>query len=111
MKGVSFDSYAPGAMVFPNNMGKMRTYGGFRTTFRRFVDKHRLPPEYTIHGLRHTCATMLLENKVELKVVQELLGHADSRITADIYQHVFKEVFEGAANSLEGNYARLTTVA
>jgi integrase len=40
------------------------------------------------HDLRHTCATLLLEEGVELVTIKELLGHAQLHVTADIYAHV-----------------------
>jgi integrase len=40
------------------------------------------------HDLRHTCATLLLEEGVELVTIKELLGHAQIQVTADIYAHV-----------------------
>ncbi|MCX0247859.1 tyrosine-type recombinase/integrase [Streptomyces drozdowiczii] len=40
------------------------------------------------HDLRHTTATLLLEEGVELVVIKELLGHAHIGVTATIYAHV-----------------------
>jgi integrase len=40
------------------------------------------------HDLRHTCATLLLEQGVELVTVKDLLGHAQLHVTANIYAHV-----------------------
>lgn len=42
----------------------------------------------TPHGLRHTAATLMLERGVALKIVAEILGHASTVTTADLYQHV-----------------------
>lgn len=85
------------AVVFPNDMGKMRTYDGFRTTYRRFMTQHNLG-DYTIHSYRHTFATMLLENGVNPRVVQKLLGHRDIETTLGTYSHVLPEVYDGVAN-------------
>jgi integrase len=43
------------------------------------------------HNLRHTYATKLFEADVPLKTVQELLGHSDITMTANIYTHVMPE--------------------
>lgn len=40
------------------------------------------------HDLRHTTATLLLEQGVELVVTKELLGHAHNGVTATVYAHV-----------------------
>lgn len=42
----------------------------------------------TIHGLRHTHATLLLEAGVSPKIISERLGHASIQITLDLYSHV-----------------------
>jgi integrase len=45
-------------------------------------------PAITLHGLRHTHATVLLEAGENPKVVQERLGHTTFTTTMDIYSHV-----------------------
>lgn len=55
--------------------------------FTRAVGKTGLPP-LTLHGLRHTHATLLLQASVPLKVVSERLGHSTPAFTMATYQHV-----------------------
>ena len=45
----------------------------------------------SLHTLRHTFATNLFKNGVDIKVISELLGHSDISITYNIYTHVIKE--------------------
>ncbi|WP_412766095.1 tyrosine-type recombinase/integrase [Shouchella miscanthi] len=42
----------------------------------------------TVHGLRHTHASLLFKAGTVIKYVQERLGHADIKMTLDIYTHV-----------------------
>ena len=44
-----------------------------------------------VHALRHTFASMLFKNGCDVKVVSELLGHSDTKITENIYIHVIQE--------------------
>ena len=57
---------------------------------RRLCKKASLPL-LTFHGLRHTFASLLLEDKVSPKQVQYLLGHANVSTTLDLYWHIGKE--------------------
>lgn len=56
----------------------------------------------TLHKLRHSYASMLLENGEDLKVIQENLGHSSIDVTADIYAHVVDKLKEKAAMKIEG---------
>jgi integrase len=49
------------------------------------------------HDLRHTCASLLLAQGVQMKVIQEILGHADIRVTMNLYGHLFPESKRAAA--------------
>ena len=55
--------------------------------FDRAVAKSGLP-KLSLHGLRHTHATLLLKAGVPLKVVSERLGHSTPAFTMATYQHV-----------------------
>ena len=55
----------------------------------------------SIHSLRHTFATRLFRNGVEVKVISELLGHSDINITYDIYTHVIAEQKRKAVDILD----------
>jgi integrase len=55
----------------------------------------------TVHGLRHTFATRLLEQGENLKTVQELLRHADIKTTGNIYSHVSPKIKKKAAHKMD----------
>ena len=62
------------------------------TAVHRLVKKHMLaagldPEQYSAHKLRHTAATLMLSNGVDVKTVQEVLGHEHLN-TTEIYTHI-----------------------
>lgn len=58
-------------------------------------------PEVTMHGLRHTHATLLMKAGVHAKVIQERLGHADSKTTMEVYAHVLHTTQTETADTFE----------
>lgn len=72
----------------------MRTYSGFRASYRHFLERNGFEAEgLNLHRFRHTYASMLLEQEVNPKIVQKLLGHRDVSTTLGVYTHVVPEVF------------------
>ena len=57
-------------------------------------------PRLSVHGLRHTWATLALQAGVHPKIVQELLGHSTIAITLDIYSQVNPVMDAEAANTV-----------
>ena len=57
------------------------------------------------HDLRHTAATLLLSRGVNVKVVSEMLGHADISITLRIYAHVIPNVQQVAADVMDSMFS------
>ena len=53
------------------------------------------------HAARHTAATLLLAQGVDVKVVADILGHSTTQITRDVYQHVIGELHESAAAAMD----------
>ena len=58
-----------------------------------------LIPRFTAHQLRHTFCTRFCENETNIKVIQEIMGHADISTTMDIYNEAtMAKKFESFAN-------------
>jgi integrase len=58
-----------------------------------------LPP-IRFHDLRHTAASLAYRATRDLKLVSELLGHSTTKITADIYTHIYTDVDRAAAEAV-----------
>jgi integrase len=82
--------------VFTNEIGEPLRPDWLADEFERCQRGLGLPP-ISIHGLRHTSATIALAKKVPVHVVSERLGHATVSITLDIYAHVIPSQGSDAA--------------
>ena len=60
-------------------------------------------PDARLHDARHTAATLLLEQGVSPKVVQEILGHSSISLTLGTYAHVTRKLAAEAARAMEGS--------
>ena len=75
------------AYLFESNRGGKLTTATAQKVFYQCVKRAGIKKDATFHSLRHSFATHLLENGVDVRYVQELLGHQNIR-TTQIYTHV-----------------------
>jgi len=94
------DRWVENDLIFPSTIG---TPLGPRNLFRHFkavLLKAGLP-EIRFHDLRHTAATLMLQQGVHPKVVQERLGHSSISLTLDTYSHVIPSMQQEAADKMD----------
>jgi integrase len=73
--------------VFCNRDGSILSPRNFDKQFHVILKDCKIP-DINFHALRHTFATVALENGIGLKETSDILGHSSITITADIYSHV-----------------------
>lgn len=95
-KGYNLGPITDTSPVFINKTGYRLQTKMIRNVINDIVEKIELPKKVTPHMFRHSFATHLIENGADLRVVQELLGHASISNT-QIYTHIsmqhMKEVY------------------
>lgn len=92
--------------IFVNRDGHVQNQGNLNKAIKRAIrdcndeilekvgieSNPTLLPNFSCHNLRHTFATRLCEAGINLKVIQDVLGHADVKTTMNIYIDVTKEM-------------------
>ena len=69
--------------------------------FNRDQPDEDMPP-ITLHGLRHTWATIALSAGIDIKIVSERLNHSSTHVTREIYTHVTPPMQSDAAERVAG---------
>ena len=86
-----------GAQMYPST-----PYNVFKDVLHRYNHTHSEPlPDIPLHGLRHTSATLLISQNVDVRTVSNRLGHAQTSTTMNIYSHSLQSKDEAAAGALE----------
>ena len=108
---VTVDGYTD--FIFINRFGSVQHQGTLNKALRRIIrdcnedqlargmKEPVLLPKFSCHSLRHTFTTRLVEEGVNIKVVQDVLGHKDVATTLNIYTDVTKELKKKEFDSLQ----------
>lgn len=99
---VEIDGYTD--FIFINRFGNVQNQGTLNKAIKRIIRDYNdtvllkeesepiLLPPFSCHSLRHTFSTRLCENGVNIKVIQDVLGHSDFSTTMDVYTDATKEL-------------------
>lgn len=94
---------ADGGQMYPST-----PYSIFKDVIHRYNQQaaEKLP-DIPLHGLRHTSATLLISQNIDVRTVSGRLGHAQTSTTMNIYSHQLKKKDEQAADTLENLFAHI----
>ena len=93
--------YKPQIWLFPGQNSKEHiTERTVQRIFENACSAARITKKATVHTLRHSFATHLLEGGIDLRYIQELLGHSSSK-TTEIYTHVTQKSISNIQSPLD----------
>jgi len=87
-------------LIFSTPIGTPLDNSNVNKVYKQCLKKAGLP-NIRFHDLRHTAATLMLQEEVNPKVVQERLGHSDISLTLNTYSHVLPSMQEEAAEKMD----------
>jgi integrase len=98
------DRWQEWRLVFTTARGTPIDASNLTGQYHRLLEQAGLPRR-RFHDLRHTCATLLLLQGEDLRVVMDVLGHSQISLTANTYQHVREALKRGAADKMQALFA------
>ncbi len=96
-----FKAYKPKEYLFEGQEGGRYSARSIQTFFQQICKKVGIKKKVSVHTLRHSFATHLLENGTDLRYIQVLLGHESTK-TTEIYTHVTTKGFDQIKSPLDG---------
>lgn len=93
------DKWIEKGVVFTNTVGNYICSNYINQEFKRLLKKHNFPKVH-IHDLRHANASLLINMGVPVKLISDHLGHNDTRVTENIYAHIFNETKSQTADAI-----------
>lgn len=98
-KRVLGKDYDKRGYLYVHDNGKPYRINSISDQFKKFLEKNNLP-QIRLHDLRHTFASILYNEGVDLKSISEALGHSDLGTTNKIYTHRFDKTHKDTVNIL-----------
>ena len=90
----------PENLVFTNELGERMSTRTVYRAFKKVVVKMGLP-EVVFHDLRHSYATIALQNGMDYKTLSNNLGHATVAFTMDVYGHISDTMMKESAARID----------
>ncbi|WP_342045149.1 site-specific integrase [Bacillus sp. OTU530] len=100
------DKYIDLDLVLPSKYGTPLDQRSIRRSFYHVTEKLGLP-RIRFHDLRHTHATLLVQQNVNVKLISERLGHADIGTTLNTYSHVLPEMQRTISEKLDDIFKKM----
>ena len=91
--------YQDSGYVLTDETGLPRHPNQVTKAFHQFVQRNRLP-DITVHGLRHTFASLANSARIPLVDIGKALGHKDVSITGRVYTHIFDQTHQEVLNTV-----------
>ena len=92
--------YKPKEWLFEGAKGEKYSTSSIQANLKIAVDKAAIKKHVTVHTLRHSFATHLLESGTDIRYIQSLLGHSSGK-TTEIYTHITTKGFEQIKSPLD----------
>jgi integrase len=100
MRSFAGERWQEHGMIFTSQTGTCLDHRNVYREFKEILRKAGLS-DIRFHDLRHTAATLMLQEGIHPKIVQERLGHAQIYMTMDTYSHVLPAMQDEAAKKMD----------
>ncbi len=92
--------YKPQKYLFEGLYNDKYSIRSVQKIFKKACKEAKIKKQVSVHSLRHSYATHLLEKGTDLRLIQELLGHSSSK-TTEIYTHVSTKTIQKIVSPFE----------